>query len=65
MASIFIIDKNRSGGAIKGYMPQTLVKTDKDYPEFEQIRFTLKQAWNTTYPSQLKANGLRQSITTG
>jgi hypothetical protein len=63
MASIFVIDKNSSGGAIKGYMPQTLVKTDKDYPEFEQIRFTLKEAWNTTYPSQLKRSNKKAIIT--
>ena len=31
MASVFVIDKNSSGGAIKGYMPQTIMKTDKDY----------------------------------
>ena len=42
MASVFVIDKNSSGGAIKGYMPQTTIKVDKDYKEFEQIRFTLK-----------------------
>ena len=63
MASVFIIDKNSSGGAIKGYMPQTIIKTDKDYKEFEQIRFTLKEAWNTTYPSQLKRANKKAIIT--
>jgi len=53
-----------SGGAIKGWMPQTNQTVDKEYPEFEHIRFTLKNAWNTTYPSQLKRNNLKQSITT-
>ncbi len=52
------------GGAIRGWMPQTTQLTDKRYPEYEQIRFTLKNAWNTTYPSQLARNGLKQSITT-
>jgi hypothetical protein len=55
--------KNR-GGAIQGWMPQQTQTVDKRYPDFEQIRFTLKQAWNTTYPSQLKRNDLKISITT-
>ena len=63
MSSIYVIDKNSSGGAIKGYMPQTIIKTDKDYKEFEQIRFTLKEAWNTTYPSQLKRSNKKAIIT--
>jgi len=58
------INPKNSGGAITGWMPQTTQNVDKRYPEFEQIRFTLKNAWNTTYPSQLKRNNLKQSITT-
>jgi hypothetical protein len=60
----FVRDPKNSGGAINGYMPQTTQLTDKRYPEYEQIRFTLKNAWNTTYPSQLRRNGLTKSITT-
>jgi hypothetical protein len=60
----FIINPKNSGGAINGYMPQQTQLTDKRYPEYEQIRFTLKNAWNTTYPSQLRRNGLTKSITT-
>ena len=45
-------------------MPQEIQNVDKRYPEFEQIRFTLKNAWNTTYPSQLKESGLTRSIVT-
>ncbi len=62
--AIYATDPASRGGAIRGWMPPVTQNVDKRYPEFEQIRFTLKQAWNTTYPSQLKANGLRQSITT-
>jgi hypothetical protein len=62
--SIFAKDPKSSGGAIRGWMPQQTQNVDKTYPEFEQIRFTLKQAWNTTYPSQLRRNGLTKSITT-
>jgi len=62
--SIFAKDPKNSGGAIRGWMPPQTQNVDKTYPEFEQIRFTLKQAWNTTYPSQLRRNGLTKSITT-
>ena len=60
----FVVNPKNSGGAINGYMPQTTQNVDKRYPEFEQIRFTLKNAWNTTYPSQLRRNNLKKSITT-
>jgi hypothetical protein len=45
-------------------MPQTTQLTDKRYPEYENIRQTLKNSWNTTYPSQLRRNNIKQSITT-
>ena len=61
-----ILAKNpkNAGGAINGWMPQPTQTVDKRFTEFEQIRFTLKNAWNTTYPSQLKRNNLTQTITT-
>jgi hypothetical protein len=62
--AIYATDPKSAGGAIRGWMPPVTQNVDKRYPEFEQIRFTLKQAWNTTYPSQLNRNGLKQSITT-
>lgn len=60
----FVVRPTNSGGAINGYMPQQTQNVDKRYPEFEQIRFTLKNSWNTTYPSQLRRNNLKQSIIT-
>lgn len=60
----FVVRPENSGGAIKGWMPQQTQLTDKRYPEYEQIRFTLKNAWNTSYPSQLRRNNLKQSVTT-
>ena len=60
----FIVSLGNSGGAIRGYMPQTTQNVDKRYPEFEHIRFTLKNAWNTSYPSQLRRDNLKQPITT-
>ena len=59
-----VVRPQNSGGAIRGYMPQQTQNVDKRYPEFEQIRFTLKNAWNTTYPSQLRRDNLKQPITT-
>ena len=61
--NLFVAAPGNSGGAIKGYMPQSVVDVDKDYPDFEQIRFTLKNAWNTKYPSQLKASNKKAIIT--
>ena len=60
----FVVKPGNSGGAINGYMPQQTQNVDKRYPEYEHIRFTLKNAWNTTYPSQLRRDNLKQPITT-
>lgn len=61
----FVRRPGNSGGAIRGYMPQNTQNVDKRYQEFEQIRFTLKNSWNTTYPSQLRAAKLpKRTITT-
>jgi len=62
--NIFASDPKNSGGAIAGWMPQTTIVTDKRYPEYEQIRFTLKNAWNTNYRRQLRRNDLKKSIIT-
>ena len=62
--SIFAKRPGNAGGAIQGWMPQTTQNVDKRFSEYEQIRYTLKNAWNTTYPSQLKRNNLTRSITT-
>lgn len=60
----FVVRPTNSGGAINGYMPKQTQNVDKRYPEFEHIRFTLKNAWNTTYPSQLRRDNLTKPITT-
>jgi hypothetical protein len=62
--SIFAKRPGNAGGAIQGWMPQTTQNVDKTYPNYEQIRYTLKNAWNTTYPSQLRRNNLNRAITT-
>jgi len=60
----FVVRPGNSGGAINGYMPQQTQSVDKRYPEFEHIRFTLKNAWNTTYSCQLRRDNLEKPITT-
>jgi hypothetical protein len=42
-----------SGGGLPGYMPRQIQDVDKDYIDYEHIRFTLKQAWNTHYRGEL------------
>uniref|UniRef100_A0A6C0LMT5 Uncharacterized protein n=1 Tax=viral metagenome TaxID=1070528 RepID=A0A6C0LMT5_9ZZZZ len=63
-ASRYVIDPKNSGKAINGYMPQQNQTVDKKYANFEQVRFALKNAWNTDYPRQLRRNNLKRSITT-
>jgi len=62
--SIYAKNPASPGGAIKGWMPQATQLTDKRYPDYEQIRYILKNAWNTQYRSQLQRNNLTKSITT-
>jgi len=62
--SEFVVDKTSSGGAIRGYMPQTTYNVDKKYNNFESVRFALKNAWNTDYPRQLRAIKLTKSMNT-
>lgn len=42
------------GYGIPGLMPRSILNVDKRYNEFENIRFSLVQSWNTIYPRQLK-----------
>jgi hypothetical protein len=51
------------GGGIQGYMSQATNDTDRTFIDFEQPRFQLRQAWNTTYPSQLRIKNLKRIIT--
>jgi len=34
---------------IRGYMPPATVDVDKTYENYENVRFTLRNSWNTTY----------------
>ena len=62
---------SKLGGGLPGFIPQALITTNNNN-EFAETRFTLKNAWNTTYPSQLRnaypsqlqSKNLRRPITT-
>jgi hypothetical protein len=54
------------GGGYQGYMPQAVNTTEKGSygsNDFDTIRFTLREAWNTTYPTQLKVAKKKSIIT--
>jgi hypothetical protein len=54
------------GGGFQGYMPQAVITTEKGSygsNDFDTMRFTLREAWNTKYPSQLKAAKKKAIIT--
>ncbi len=43
------------GGGLPGFIPQAINDTN-NYDEYAQTRFTLRQAWNTSYVRQLENN---------
>jgi hypothetical protein len=54
------------GGGFQGYMPQADQTTEKGSfgsNVFENIRFTLRNSWNTTYKAELRASNKKQIIT--
>ena len=54
------------GGGFQGYMPQAVQTTEKGSfgsNVFENLRYTLRQAWNTKYKAELLAARKRQIIT--
>lgn len=62
--NFFAVNNNNPGGAINGWVPKQTQLVDKRFQEYEHIRFTLKNSWNTSYPRQLKRNKLNKTITT-
>jgi len=57
-----VVDKRNPGGAIRGFMPQQNQTVDKSTTEFENIRFTLRQAWNTNYNCRQNCGSRKQSV---
>jgi hypothetical protein len=49
--------------SIPGFMPKQILTTNVKYTEYEQIRFTIKQSWNTSYRLQLKNANLKLAQT--
>ncbi len=62
--SMFVRQPDSPGGAIRGWMPQTLLLTDKRYPEYEQIRYILTNSWNNHVNRQLREANMPRSMTT-
>lgn len=54
---ITIEDPATNGGGMPGIMPPASGDADRTFINWEQPRFTLRQAWNTSYPGQLIRSG--------
>jgi len=54
--------KGSLGGGIPGFIPTPVQKVNNN-DGYSQIRFSLREAWNTSYPSQLKKKKLQRIIT--
>ena len=50
------------GGGIRGFIPPPIQKVNNN-DGFSQIRFSLREAWNTSYPGQLRKKKLKRIIT--
>jgi len=44
------------GGGIRGIMPQATIYVDKTYVNYEQIRVSLKHAWNNLYNGKVQGS---------
>ena len=53
---------NYLGKGIRGYIPQGLITSDKD-DNFAMERFTLREAWNTKYQSELAGAHKKRIVT--
>lgn len=58
-----VVKPNTHGGGIRGFMPQATGDADRSFINWEQPRFTLREAWNTKYKAQLKAANRQSSCT--
>lgn len=61
---VTIEDPNTKGGGIPGLMAPATLDDDRTFANWEQPRFALRQAWNTTYPGQLSRASISQPICT-
>lgn len=53
-----------NGGGIPGLMAPATGDADRTFANWEQPRFTLREAWNTAYPGQLSRAKISQPICT-
>lgn len=61
---VTIEDPTTRGGGIPGLMPPATLDDDRTFLNWEQPRFALRQAWNTTYPGQLARAKISQPVCT-
>ena len=60
---ILLGGKPLQGGGLRGFMPRNIQKVDKDAEDYENVRYTLREAWNTSYPQQLRVSNLKLAQT--
>jgi hypothetical protein len=61
---VTVEDPTTRGGGIHGIMPPQTLDDDRSFINWEQPRFTLREAWNTTYPGQLARAKISKPICT-
>jgi len=61
---VTIDDHSTKGGGIPGLMAPATLDDDRTYLNWEQPRFSLREAWNTTYQSQLKRANIPKPVCT-
>ena len=59
-----IMNSGRSslGFGLKGFIPQQIITTDHSYEDYQYERYQLVEAWNNTYPSQLRESNVNRAI---
>tara|TARA_B110000259_G_C13896534_1_gene355093 strand:+ start:35 stop:580 length:546 start_codon:yes stop_codon:yes gene_type:complete len=58
-----MVKSGSSGGGIRGIMPPPMPLVNKEYNVYGHSRFSITNAWNTTYPSQLRKASRNRIIT--
>jgi hypothetical protein len=61
--SILFGNQPLQGGGLRGFMPRNIQKVDKDAEDFENVRYTLREAWNTSYSQELRNSNLKLAQT--
>ena len=62
LSSIMNLSRSPLGFGLKGFVPQQYITSDNNFEDYEYDRYQLVQAWNTTYPSQLRRSKVHRAI---